>query len=132
MLKVLEENGKNLKNALQKCQNVIVTKEDKSTEIALSELTKVIFMKLYCEQSLERAKQSTFDSIWLSESKKHLISFPSIFKDTKQYFGDLFFDENEILNISENTLHEVLEELKTFDFRKKIDKISLRNYIISL
>ena len=97
--------------------------------VAKEELIKILCMKFYCEQSLTRADTSTFDDVWLNESKLFFINSQSIFKETKRYFGTFFFDEKDGLIVSEDTISAVLEELKQLDFRKKLDKSTLRESI---
>ncbi len=120
----------NLNQLLTRCLEIIIKETKFDTDLAYNELSKVLFMKIYSEQVLSRSKQSTFDSQWLKESKQFFSNIDAIFKETKGYFGALYFENDDTLGLSEKVLILVLEELKEIDFRNKINKRLLRQKFI--
>jgi HTH-type transcriptional regulator, competence development regulator len=119
-----------LTQIFQKCQKIIIENDKFDEDVAYGELIKVVFMKIYVEQALNHGNKSIFDRQWLEESNKFFSNINTMFKEARAYFGELYFEVDERLKLSENALNLVLDELKDVDFRKRIDKVEFKNQLI--
>jgi type I restriction enzyme M protein len=126
-LKVFRETE--FKRVLDACHDIIRNNDKLDPAIAFDEITKVLFMKVYAERNLKRVNEGdTIDSQWVEQADKYLgdNSISQIFNETKQHFGNLFFDEDEHILIPKSSVKTILEHLKLFNFKLEINKYHFR------
>jgi len=123
---------------LKACHNIIRNNDKLSPEAAFDEISKLLFMKIRYERKNKGIKVFTREQ-YENESKKHeedvrpglkgtpqynLSYMQFLFATTKEYFKeDRLFDDNDQINIREDSFKQILEKLETYNLSDTQDDV---------
>lgn len=120
---------------LLKCHNIIRNNDKLSPEAAFDEISKILFIKIRYERdadegqifSLERfqrLKKSRDDYNKEMGINDAAPFFQEMFEKTKQQFADdHLFDENDKINIRENSFEQIVKELQIYNLSTTSDDV---------
>lgn len=122
---------------LRTCHNIIRNNDKLSPEAAFDEISKILFMKIKYEREQRGAKVFTKDEFiekekWfekdirpnLKGTPKDLPYMQFLFHNTREEFkDDRLFDENELINIRQNSFEQILEKLEAYNLSDTQDDV---------
>lgn len=122
---------------LHACHNIIRNNDKLSPEAAFDEISKILFMKIKYERENRGAKVFTASEFaekgkWfekeirpnLKGTPKDLPYMQFLFYNTKEEFKeDRLFDENEVINIRQNSFEQILEKLEAYNLSDTQDDV---------
>lgn len=120
---------------LRTCHNIIRNNDKLSPEAAFDEISKILFMKINFErdkkgtQVFTKQEYNRQKAIEEKYNENHHIQNPppfmqTLFNDTKQAFkDDQIFEENEIIQIRENSFVQIIESLQFYNLSDTQDDI---------
>ena len=120
---------------LLKCHNIIRNNDKLSPEAAFDEISKILFIKIRYERnndegqifSKERFKENrkNYEKLNKEMGVKDAIPFyQNLFERTKKDFADdHLFEDNEIINIRENSFEEIVKQLEIYNLSTTSDDV---------
>lgn len=120
---------------LLKCHNIIRNNDKLSPEAAFDEISKILFIKIRYERnndegqifSKERFKENrkNYEKLNKEMGIKDAIPFyQNLFERTKKDFADdHLFEDNEIINIRENSFEEIVKQLEIYNLSTTSDDV---------
>ncbi len=122
---------------LQKCHNIIRNNDKLSPEAAFDEISKILFIKINFERKLMKTKQIyTLDKYIQDRDSYDTMIRPALkmqndkdymqylFDTTKEnYKNDHLFENNEKINIRENSFMSILKELQKYNLSDTSDDV---------
>lgn len=120
---------------LLKCHNIIRNNDKLSPEAAFDEISKILFIKIRYERnndegqifSKERFKDNrkNYEKLNKEMGIKDAIPFyQNLFERTKKDFADdHLFEDNEIINIRENSFEEIVKQLEIYNLSTTSDDV---------
>jgi len=119
-------NRKEFQDLLFACHNILRDTHKMDPGRAFDTISKILFIKMYVERS---GQHGTFSIDYLGQrAKVQLPTDPAVhdglFEQTKTYYNaDNIFEQNDKLNISEETFRRIVKQLERFDLSKTGDDI---------
>lgn len=116
---------------LFKCHNIIRNNDKLSPEAAFDEISKILFIKIRYERSNSDAQIFSLEQF--KKDKKSYDAYKSkdapdfyqlLFEQTKKDFAkDNLFEDNEIINIRENSFEQIVKELQIYNLSTTSDDV---------
>jgi type I restriction enzyme M protein len=119
-------NRKEFQDLLFVCHNILRDTHKMDPGRAFDTISKILFIKMYVERSRQHG---TFTIDYLDRrAEVRLPTDPAVhdglFEQTKTYYNaDNIFEQNDKLNISEETFRRIVKQLERFDLSKTGDDI---------
>ena len=116
---------------LFKCHNIIRNNDKLSPEAAFDEISKILFIKIRFERtnsgdqifSLDAFRKDK-ESYNRNKSKDAPEFYQMLFQNTKDDFADdRLFEQNEIINIRENSFEQIVKELQIYNLSTTSDDV---------
>lgn len=116
---------------LFKCHNIIRNNDKLSPEAAFDEISKILFIKIRFERTNDGDQIFSLDAFKNArnsynsyKSKDAPEFYQFLFEKTKEDFADdHLFEQNEIINIRENSFEQIVKELQIYNLSTTSDDV---------